>query len=52
LLVILDIEASIRFYTCRIFPLEDRLVFDENRESNVEFLMPYEQVVEMWRRCN
>ncbi|MDZ8239947.1 MAG: B12-binding domain-containing radical SAM protein [Nostoc sp. ChiQUE01a] len=30
---------------------EGRLVFDENRESNVEFLMPYEQVVEMWRRC-
>jgi len=30
---------------------EGRLVFDENRESNVEFLMPYEEVVEMWRRC-
>lgn len=30
---------------------EGRLVSDENRESNVEFLMPYEQVVEMWRRC-
>ncbi|MEA5571743.1 B12-binding domain-containing radical SAM protein [Calothrix sp. UHCC 0171] len=30
---------------------EKRLVFDENRDSNVEFLMPYEQVVEMWRRC-
>ncbi|NEU79558.1 B12-binding domain-containing radical SAM protein [Nostoc sp. UIC 10630] len=30
---------------------EGRLVFDENRESNVEFLMPYKQVVEMWRRC-
>lgn len=30
---------------------EGRLVFDEERESNVEFLMPYEQVVEMWRRC-
>jgi hopanoid C-2 methylase len=28
-----------------------RLVFDENRESNIEFLMPYEQVVQMWRRC-
>ncbi|NJM70740.1 MAG: B12-binding domain-containing radical SAM protein [Scytonema sp. RU_4_4] len=28
-----------------------RLVFDENRESNIKFLMPYEQVVEMWRRC-
>ena len=30
---------------------EGRLVFDESRESNVEFLMPYEQVIEMWRRC-
>lgn len=30
---------------------EGRIVFDENRESNVEFLMPYEQVIEMWRRC-
>ncbi|MBZ8181640.1 B12-binding domain-containing radical SAM protein [Oscillatoria salina] len=30
---------------------EGRLVFDENRESNVDFLMPYEDVVEMWRRC-
>jgi hopanoid C-2 methylase len=30
---------------------EGRLIFDENRESNIEFLMPYEQVVEMWRRC-
>ncbi len=30
---------------------EERLVFDESRESNVEFLMPYEQVIEMWRRC-
>ncbi|MDY6781005.1 MAG: DUF4070 domain-containing protein [Cyanobacteriota bacterium] len=30
---------------------EGRLVFDETRESNVEFLLPYEQVVKMWRRC-
>jgi radical SAM superfamily enzyme YgiQ (UPF0313 family) len=30
---------------------EGRLVVDEKRESNVEFLMPYEQVVQMWRRC-
>lgn len=28
-----------------------RLNFEEGRESNVEFLMPYEEVVEMWRRC-
>jgi hopanoid C-2 methylase len=30
---------------------EERLVFDSDRESNIKFLMPYEQVVEMWRRC-
>lgn len=30
---------------------EGRLVLDENRESNIKFLMPYEQVVEMWRHC-
>ncbi|GAB1542379.1 B12-binding domain-containing radical SAM protein [Scytonema sp. NUACC21] len=30
---------------------EGRLVLDENRESNIEFLMPYEQVIQMWRRC-
>lgn len=35
----------------RRLELEGRLVSDQNRESNVEFLMPYEQVVEMWRRC-
>jgi radical SAM superfamily enzyme YgiQ (UPF0313 family) len=30
---------------------EKRLVFDENRESNIEFLMPYEQVIDMWYHC-
>ena len=30
---------------------EHRLVWDEDRESNVDFLLPYEEVVEMWRRC-
>lgn len=30
---------------------EDRLNFTDGRESNVEFLMPYDQVVGMWRRC-
>ena len=30
---------------------ENRLVFDEGRESNVEFLMPYNQVVAMWQQC-
>jgi len=35
----------------RRLELEGRIVNDEGRESNVEFLMPYEQVVEMWRKC-
>jgi hopanoid C-2 methylase len=31
---------------------EGRLILDDDsRESNIDFLMPYEQVVEMWRRC-
>lgn len=30
---------------------ENRLVNDATRESNVEFLMPYEDVLDMWRRC-
>lgn len=30
---------------------EGRLIFDQARESNVQFLLPYEQVVEMWQRC-
>lgn len=29
---------------------QGRLNFDPNRESNVEFLLPYEQVLEMWRK--
>jgi radical SAM superfamily enzyme YgiQ (UPF0313 family) len=28
-----------------------RIVCDESRESNIEFLMPYDEVIEMWRRC-
>jgi radical SAM superfamily enzyme YgiQ (UPF0313 family) len=30
---------------------EGRLRFDDTRESNVEFLMPYDQVIAMWQRC-
>lgn len=30
---------------------EGRLIFDEGRESNIDFLMPYEQVLELWQRC-
>ncbi|MBF2025980.1 MAG: B12-binding domain-containing radical SAM protein [Oscillatoriales cyanobacterium C42_A2020_001] len=30
---------------------EGRLNFEEGRESNVEFLMPYEEVLKMWQRC-
>jgi len=30
---------------------EGRLNFEPGRESNVEFLMPYQDVLKMWRRC-
>lgn len=30
---------------------EGRLIFDDGRDSNVDFLMPYEQVVDMWKYC-
>ncbi|WP_316224573.1 MULTISPECIES: B12-binding domain-containing radical SAM protein [unclassified Bradyrhizobium] len=30
---------------------EGRLVHDDGRDSNVKFLMPYEQVLDSWRRC-
>jgi radical SAM superfamily enzyme YgiQ (UPF0313 family) len=30
---------------------EGRLIDDETRESNVDFLMPYEEVVAMWREA-
>jgi radical SAM superfamily enzyme YgiQ (UPF0313 family) len=30
---------------------EGRLVNDDERESNVLFHMPYQQVIEMWREC-
>jgi hopanoid C-2 methylase len=30
---------------------EGRLVEDDDRESNVEFRLPYEQVMAMWRDC-
>jgi hopanoid C-2 methylase len=30
---------------------EGRLISDENRDSNIEFLMPYEEVIDMWQRC-
>lgn len=35
----------------RRLELEGRLVSDETRESNVQYLMPYKQVIEAWRRC-
>jgi hopanoid C-2 methylase len=28
-----------------------RLIDEAARESNIEFLMPYDEVIEMWRRC-
>ncbi len=30
---------------------EDRLNHDEGRDSNVEFLLPYDHVVSEWKRC-
>jgi radical SAM superfamily enzyme YgiQ (UPF0313 family) len=30
---------------------ENRLVHDDSRDSNVDFLLPYEDVVDAWRRC-
>jgi radical SAM superfamily enzyme YgiQ (UPF0313 family) len=30
---------------------ENRLVHDEGRDSNVDFLLPYDQVVSAWRKC-
>src|SRR5450631_2129521 len=30
---------------------ENRLVHDDSRDSNVEFLLPYDDVIESWRRC-
>ncbi len=30
---------------------DDRIDEDDGRESNVRFLMPYDEVVAMWRRC-
>jgi hopanoid C-2 methylase len=30
---------------------EDRLVHDKNRDSNIKYLMPHDQVVKMWKDC-
>jgi radical SAM superfamily enzyme YgiQ (UPF0313 family) len=30
---------------------ENRLVHDEGRDSNVDFLLPYDQVVNSWKKC-
>ena len=30
---------------------ENRLNHDESRDSNVEFLLPYDQVIASWRKC-
>ena len=30
---------------------ENRLVEDDGRDSNVDFLLPYDQVVESWKKC-
>src|ERR1700752_3273630 len=30
---------------------ENRLVEDDSRDSNVDFLLPYDQVVDSWKKC-
>ena len=30
---------------------ENRLIEDDNRDSNVDFLLPYDQVVDSWKKC-
>ena len=30
---------------------ENRLIEDESRDSNVDFLLPYDQVISSWRKC-
>ena len=30
---------------------ENRLIHDDSRDSNVDFLLPYDQVVSSWRNC-
>jgi radical SAM superfamily enzyme YgiQ (UPF0313 family) len=30
---------------------ENRLIHDDARDSNVDFLLPYDQVVDSWKRC-
>lgn len=30
---------------------EGRLIHDDSRDSNVQFLLPYEEVMNSWRRC-
>jgi radical SAM superfamily enzyme YgiQ (UPF0313 family) len=30
---------------------ENRLIHDEDRESNVDFLLPYDDIVDRWRQC-
>ena len=30
---------------------DNRLIDDENRDSNVDFLLPYDHVVNSWRKC-
>ena len=30
---------------------ENRLIDDEGRDSNVDFLLPYDEVVSSWRKC-
>ncbi len=52
MLTINVLQALPRTPLWRRLELEGRLVQDdEGRESNVDFLLPYDQVISMWRRC-
>jgi radical SAM superfamily enzyme YgiQ (UPF0313 family) len=50
LLTINLLQALPRTPLHRRLQAENRLVDDPDRESNVEFLLPYDQVLAMWRR--
>jgi radical SAM superfamily enzyme YgiQ (UPF0313 family) len=50
LLTINLLQALPRTPLYRRLKAEDRIIDDPDRESNVDFLLPYDQVLAMWRR--
>lgn len=51
MLTINVLQALPRTPLWRRLEAEGRLILDETRDSNVEFLMPYEDVLQMWQHC-